>query len=288
MGTGLRILLVVAVVVPLPGFAEPVRVTGDRIFVPVTVNGVETEALLDSGAELTLLDAGFARQLGLTAEGRELARGTGGVQDVALVHGVDLTAVGTRLTDRTAAVLDLADISRRLVGEPVMVVLGRELFDAGRFRLDIERGDLSRVSADQRAQGERLTLVDHAGIKQFPVILDGVPVLADFDLGNGSEMLVGERFAAARGWLGADRAAGSKSGGGIGGPVVRDLVEVGTVSIGGVEIDGVVAAVDATAGAVDANIGVSLLRHFVLVIDFPANRLWVDARANAVKEGRAP
>ena len=72
---------------------DPLRVTGERLFIPVTVNGIETEALLDSGAEMTLIDAGFARRLGLTSAGEAVARRTGGSQPVRFAENVSLQAV---------------------------------------------------------------------------------------------------------------------------------------------------------------------------------------------------
>ncbi len=272
----LRLAACIALVLAAAGAAaEPVRLSGHRIFVPVVVNGVATEALLDSGAEMTLVDATFAHQAGLTLEGSDMAKGTGGEQQVRFAHGVDLESVGTRLEDRTVAVMDLSDIARRLVGEPLTVVLGRELFDSGRFLLDLQAREMTTVDAASAPAGLRLPLRDHAGIKQMPVRIEAVEVHADFDLGNGSELLIGRDFAAGHGLLAPDRIVGSKAGGGVGGAVTRDLVRLQSVTVAGVEFAHVTAAVDATGHAADANVGVSLLRNFVLTIDFPGNALWL-------------
>jgi hypothetical protein len=39
-------------------------VRGDRIFLPARINGVETEAVLDSAAEASVVDDGFAARIG--------------------------------------------------------------------------------------------------------------------------------------------------------------------------------------------------------------------------------
>lgn len=258
--------------------AVAVRVSGDRVFVPLVINGVAVEALLDSGAEMTLVDVKLADRLGLTLEGSEMAKGTGGQELVRFASEVDLTSARVRLEDRTVVVLDLGDVSRRVVGEPISAVLGRELFDAGRFLLDIEGGCLERVESDGEPVGEVVKLTDHKGIKQMPISIEGVAVGADFDLGNGSEMLIGRGLAEAHGWLSAERLAGAREGGGLGGAVERDLIRLETVSVNDVVFRDVIAAVDATGNASDANVGVSLLRRFLLTIDFPSNRLWLEPR----------
>jgi predicted aspartyl protease len=51
-----------------PRTTVPVTVTGgERILMPVVVNGTPVEALLDSGASVSLLQADAARRLGVTA-----------------------------------------------------------------------------------------------------------------------------------------------------------------------------------------------------------------------------
>lgn len=258
--------------------SEDLRVEGQRLFVPVRVGDVAAQALLDSGAEMTLIDTAFAERLGLTLSGRETARGTGGEQPVRFATGVDFSAAGVQLDDRTVAVLDLSDVSRRLIGEPLSMVLGRELFDAGRFLLDVEARRFARIDDDVPPAGTALPLREHAGIRQIPVMIDGIGAWADLDLGNGNEMLLGKAFAERHGWLTPERLVGRAPGGGLGGEVLRDLLRLTSVRIAGFEIGPVVAAVDATDHASDANVGVRHLRRFVLTIDFPEERVWIAPR----------
>lgn len=260
-----------------PVLAEAVRISGNRIFVPIIVEGVATEALLDSGAEMTFMDSAFSEKLGISVAGSEMAKGTGGEQEVRFAQGVSLATTATTLADRTVAVLDLTDISERLVGETVSVVLGRDLFDTGRLILDFQSATLRQADPYHEPTGVKLRLTEHAGIKQMPVTIEGVQTLADFDLGNGSEVLIGRDFAKSNGWLSPERLRGRRSGGGIGGAVERDLIELESLSIAGVTFNNVTAAIDSTASASSANIGVSVLKHFLLTVDFPENALWLDA-----------
>lgn len=255
------------------------RVEGNRLFFPVEVNGAASEALLDSGAEMTLIDTAFAQQAGLVAFGSEEVKGTGaGTEEVQFAEGVTLAAAGLMLEGQAVAILDLTDISSRVVGHPVAVILGRELFDAGRFELDIARGHLRRVSRETPPRGELLALSDANGIKQVDLRINGRAVKADFDLGNGSEILLSPSFAEAAGLLSPDNIVGTKDGGGIGGPVERTIVRVRTLELAGRVLTDLTAAVSPSEDGADANIGVSVLRGFGLVIDFPENKVWMEAR----------
>ena len=254
-------------------------VRGDRIFMPVTVNGQTTEALLDSAAELTLIDDDYAKALGLAQQGQETVKGSGGEDKARFANGVDIHAVGTDLKDLTVAVLDLEDLSKRLVGTKVTVILGREFFDAGRFRLDIARGKISKLSQSDRPRGVMLPLTTFRGIEVFPIEIEGHSgVQAAFDLGNGSEMMIGRQAAEHLGLSGPGRVVERKTGGGIGGPVFRDVVALSTISIAGKTFANVRAAIEDQDSQSDANIGVKQLRHFIIVTDFPGHKLWLQPR----------
>lgn len=263
-----------------PSAQANLRVAGNRIFLPVEVQGIATEALLDSGAEMTLLDTAFAATAGLAAFGQEEARGTGaGTQSVQFAEGVTLKAAGKTLQDRMVAILDLTDISQRVVGAPLSVVLGREFFDAGIYAIDIEAGSIEETGAEAVPASDPLPLQDAHGIKQLGAAINGVPVLADFDLGNGNEVLLSRSFAERAGLLTPENTLGTKMGGGIGGDVERTLVRIETLEIGGLTLKDVTAAVSPHEKGADANVGVSVLRNFRIVVDYEGNRIWLEPRA---------
>jgi hypothetical protein len=261
--------------------SEPVEpanliVAGDRLFLAATINGSACEALLDSAAEMTLLDQAFAASIGLATFGVETARGTGGQAEVSFAEGVQIQAAGLALDGLTVAVLDLSDIADRLVGRPVPAIIGRELFDAARFEIDIHEGILRAVESEPAPQGARLDMQTHRGVQTIPVRIDGgAPVQADFDLGNGSEVLIGEDYARRSGLLASERIVGRKRGGGIGGELWRDLVVLRELEIGGVVFRDIPAAIDRSENAADGNIGVTVLRNFRMTVDFADSAVWL-------------
>ncbi len=247
-----------------------------RLFLPAVVNGRDTQVLLDSGAEISLLDAGFAQSLGLATAGRETVKGSGGTDEVSFASGVSVAAIGLQLDELTVAVLDLTDISERLIGESLTMILGREIFDAARLRIDIRGGSIAVSDREVQPQGEALTLVGQHGIEAFPVILNGAETaLAEFDLGNGGAVMIGPALAEKLGFLAEDKIVGRRSGGGIGGAVIRDIVIIPALTVGGVTFENVEAAIDRTETAAEINLGLSILQHFLITTDFSERRIWL-------------
>jgi predicted aspartyl protease len=253
--------------------AATLTVRGDRLYVPAKVNGVATEAVLDSAAEATIIDHDFARRIG-TGRGRAvIARGSGGEADAELIEHARIEAVGLTLPDVTIAVIDLDDVGKRLFGRKLDAIVGREVFDAARLSIDIEGGEIAAIPRSPRPQGARLSLKPHHGIETVPVRIDGRKAYAEFDLGNGSDLLIGKAFAERTGLL--KRVRATEQGGGIGGEVKRKIVTLRSVRLAGVVFRNVRAAINDQPNAADANIGVKLLRHFRIVTDFPQRAVWL-------------
>jgi len=74
--------------------------------VPITINGLSTEALLDSAAEITFVDPALAAELKLEPDGSETAKGSGGPAQIQFAKGVE-----------TQADVDLGNGSDVLIGK---------------------------------------------------------------------------------------------------------------------------------------------------------------------------
>lgn len=255
--------------------AAPLELHGNRLFIPVTINGVQAEALLDSAAEMTFVDSKLAARLKLVPAGSATAKGSGGPTQVQFAKDIHIEAAGVKLANMTVALLDMTELSKRVVAKDLQIILGREFFDAGRVRIDIEGRTIEKVDSADEPQGVRLPLLSARGIESFPCIVEGTATRADIDLGNGSEVLIGRAFAEAHGLLAPGRVVERKTGGGIGGMVDRDIVVLKSLEIAGFRFEDVRAAIDPQPTAGEVNVGTSILRRFVLVIDFPSHAVWV-------------
>jgi predicted aspartyl protease len=254
--------------------ATPLRWQGGYLFLRIRVNGRPVDALLDSAAEMTLIDRAHAASLGVGSQGDDVGlRGSGAaVQKSTLVKGVTIDAVGQNIGPITVAVSDLSDVANRLLHGQIAVVLGRDLFDAAPFLIDLRAPSIAPLTRRGGRDGRRLPLTTQFGIETFPVTINGLRANATFDLGNGSGMTVSAKFAER---AGLRPGRGPRAGGGLGGMVIRATVQVGRLDIAGRAFSNVEAALEANDHASDANIGTDLLRHFRLGVDFPQHAIWM-------------
>lgn len=267
----IRLLAAAALSVAVPAAAAPLIVDNGRLFITARINGVATEALLDSGAEASIVDPALAAQAKLPEGTAQTIKGSGGSEQARIVEGVTIEALGATVHPEAIVVLDLADLSRRLIKRPTRAIVGRELFDAARLRIDIAHGTIASVGKDAVPAGTRLPLSEHAGIESIPVTANGIPAQAEFDLGNGSGVLISRAFAAKL----KLKAIGAETGGGIGGARKRELVRLDTLDVAGTRFRKLLAAVDDQPNANDLNIGTSVLRSFLITTDFTDRAVWL-------------
>lgn len=255
--------------------AEQLLFDNGRLFISARLNGVETEALLDSGAEASIADPALASRAHLP-EGQPIAiRGSGGTATAHVVENATIEALGLTIRPEALVVTDLTDISKRLAKRPVHLIVGREAFDAARLLIDIEKGNVDVLPPDYKPDGVELKLTEHAGIESIPVTANGNAAQAEFDLGNGSGVLVSRALATK---LKLSPIAQS-SGGGIGGEVRRDIVVIDRLEVAGMVFRNVRAAVDEQPNANDLNVGTGILKNFVITTDFSARTIWLAAKA---------
>jgi len=261
-----------------PAPAETLEMTNNRLFLTVTVNGERTMALLDSGAEMTILDDDFAERLGLEAVGSATAHGSGAeTMRARFAENVAVEAAGVAFATRVG-ILDLGEVSRRLLGRDVTMLLGRDLFDRARLRIDILRGTIE-IAGAAPPPGVRLPLSSHRGIPAIPASIEGeAPVQAVFDLGNGSGVMVGQAYAERIGLAAPERIVERRAGGGLGGARERDIVVLRNLVVAGREYRDVRAAIDPGETASDLNIGTSILRDFIITTDFAGGAIWLEPR----------
>ena len=270
----MRVFLALALVAAsTAASADPLRFFNGRLFIDARVNGVVTEALLDSAAEATLVDPVFAAKAKLPEGTVQTIRGSAGEAKARIVEGATIDALGQTLHPDAVVVTDLTQLSQHLIKRPTSVVVGRDLFDAARLRIDIAHGKIEGVGRMQSPSGAKLALTQHAGVEAIPAVANGQSVQAEFDLGNGSDVLISRELVTKL----KLRIIGRKAGGGIGGTIMRDLVRLKSLEVGGRRFRDIPAAIDDQPTADDLNIGTSILRHFLITTDFKEHAVWLKA-----------
>lgn len=258
---------------------------GSRIYIPATVNGVETEVLLDSGAEMTVLDKGFAERLGLTPTGDVAAVGTGGVGTAQFVGGVTLDLDGIVFADRTVAVIDLAAIGQA-IGRPLPVILGKDAFNGLIVDIDFPARAIAFHESTAFAPPEgvvEVPLTSTGSLRAMPLSIEGrEPELFDFDTGNGGALILYPAYAEAAGLVDG-RPRSTVMSGAVGGVRETGIATIRSINVAGFEIRDVPATFPpAGPSAVDSdrtagNVGMGVLGRFRLITDFEGGRLWLGA-----------
>lgn len=268
----MRALLAIALMVTAAAAeAEPLKFYNGRLFISATINRVSTEALLDSGAEATLVDPVLAAKAKLPEGKAQVIKGSGGAAHAHIVEGVTVGALGMELHPDAVVVLDMTDLSKRLIKRPTHAIVGRELFDSARLAINISAGEISTVSRDVEPRGEKLPLTGHAGIEGIPVKANGALAQAEFDLGNGSDVLISREMVKKLGL----KIIGKKSGGGIGGALNRDAVRLNSLEVAGKTFHNVTATIDDQPSHNDLNVGTEILKNFAITTDFKDRAVWL-------------
>lgn len=252
--------------------AEPLIVDNGRLFITARINGVETEALLDSGAEATLVDPILAKAAKF-APGRPVRmKGSGGEQNVSVVSNVRIEALGQTIASTDVVVMDMTDLNTRLIKRPTRAIVGREVFDAAPIRIDLAKGDVRAIGAGETPGGTKLPLTTQGGIETVPVNLGKTKAQAVLDFGNGTGVMIGKELASHMGF----KSVAKMKGGGIGGEIERDVVLLPELTLAGRTFNNVEASVDETSSRAELNVGTPILKNFVVTADFKGRAAWFE------------
>jgi predicted aspartyl protease len=263
-----------------------------QIVFPILIDGKAAEAWLDSGAGATVVDAAFAKRIGLELGAAIRAHGVSGeVTDVRLAK-TDLAAGDLAMPGRRVVVMDLSAV-QRLVGRPVQVLLGRDVFDEAIVQIDFEGRRITLLPREgfQPPPGTPVALKRSGDLKSVPIRVAAVEMPAILDLGNAGGLLIDQEFADHYGLLDGRRASTTL---GVGADGAREETQttVDRLELGGLTFTGVpTTATPNLSSKAPANVGLQVLSRFRLTIDFAGDRIWLapypDARTRPFRKNRA-
>jgi len=295
-----RILLALALATATatPAFAQPqqtqrqeryetaIEIVGEKVIVPVTVNGRALHAVYDSGASNTYLSREAAEQLGLSLTHGASTGGFGGRAEVSHADNVTLGVAGATMRFSQMRVVDLSALSARS-GRRYDMILGTDAMrgyvmeidpTASRVRWTVRSA--FRVPDDARA----IPIRRWSGHLHTPVSVNGRTIEAVIDIGNSTALIASRDFARDAG-VDLENTAGNYATG-IGGGVQSRIASAASASVGGMSFSDLPISIypRTLPGDVELNVGFPVWRRFRFFIDFERNQVWLaplrDTEAN--------
>jgi hypothetical protein len=276
------VVVLLALVVLAAGAEVAFDFIENHIYIPVTVAGKTRPWMLDTGAGGSVIDAAFARELGLArAEGEVMAMGSGGTVQASFVELPGLTVAGAELGARTMVALDIVRLTRNRVGTEPAGILGSDFLAHYVTRLDYADRTLEFYEPDvfeYRGEGKAVAMRLENNIPAVRLAVeDSIVGWWRLDTGASYPIFHGPTVAA----FGlAERTGVEVLAGGVGGPSLARLVRFGKLELAGYTIHDPVIAVplDSAQGALATSkfvgtLGVPVLRNFVLYLDYRGNRI---------------
>ena len=251
--------------------------------VEATVNGRPVRALVDSGAQASVVDRAFADTLGaLSALAVPMmAFGVSGKPQAGHAATVDVRLGDLALPKLHVAALDLGALAplRGDSDAPAVLVVGQDVLRTLVLELDYPSGRLAfhpagaaaagGVSVPARKDGEEL-VVD--------VAVEGFATAAVLDTGLSAALALSEELASAAGLLGAGRRVRTTRSVTLGGAAPGREVLAETLSFGGRTLHEAPVAVYARPAVSlipRALLGSGALRRSTATLDLGGGRLWL-------------
>lgn len=268
----------------------PFRLSGNHLYVPVTVNCKERYWILDTGAGMSVISKEFAEELGLELKGDMKGKGAGGSVDISFATLPSLSLQGIEFDQQTVAVIDMTELNR-LIDVESAGILGFDFLSRFVTKVDYAAELVSFYDPETfnyEGSGVELPLYFKNSVFMVPATLDNEHSGSWlFDLGASNTSLDGgyalrKRFTGRKGVERLGRGAGQE--------FLSKGVRCKNLELGGFVIDNPIIGFEITK--VDTahisdeigTLGNSTFRHFVVYCDYHREKVILEKGANFNKE----
>lgn len=254
----------------------PLDIVHNHLLFQARLDGHDVWAMLDNGAQRTLVDTGFAKSIGLSM-GRAVAvaRTATGSLERRVVSDASIDLPGQVSFRSPVSVVDLSVVSKTL-GRPISLIVGKDYFGVLSFQIipanrTLEVGSSGTLNVPAGTP----FLVLKNDTPQLDIEIDGKPATVAVDL--GADGVIGLSHAAfARLGLNYLPSVEGKMVGAEGNAVSVKSVLAKRVTVGPIEASGVtVAEQPVMASDGDGHIGMGFFSRFNFAIDVKARRIWL-------------
>jgi hypothetical protein len=257
----------------------------DHIFIEAEVGDKKTLWALDSGAGATVLEGRFAEKLGLELLGTIKGKGAGSVVEASFTNLPAFSLPGIEFGEQKVAVIDLHWLFSEWMDLDVAGILGFDFLSRLVTKIDYANELISFYHPDHfQYKGPGVVLdapISQSNSFNLPVTIDGkYGGKWRLDSGAGG-MWFHYPFAEKHGLLDRSGVYGMSAGAGGSGRHLN--VQFETMEFAGWTIENPVIAIPLGKGegafadeALTGNIGNSLLRHFVIYLDYAHEKVIVE------------
>jgi len=267
----------------------PFQFIDHHIYLPVEMGGRKRLWVLDTGAGRTVVDVGFAKELGLKLEGQVKGQGAGNLVDVSFTTLPAFSLPGLDFDEQSAAAIKVAPLFKRWVGLEVVGILGYDFLSRLVTKVDYAHEMLSFYHPDSfDYQGDGAVLsspISQSNMLELPVTVDSqYSGQWSLDLGAGG-MSYHYQYAEHHGLLDVQGVDGLGHGAGGSLPEKRLLsktMDFAGFTVNNIEVDVPMKKGEGAFGHTEltGNIGNTLLQHFLLYLDYKRERVIVEKGAD--------
>jgi hypothetical protein len=271
----------------------PFKFIENHIYIQITIAGKTSLWVIDSGAESSVIDESFAKELGLTLEGNLTGQGVGSTVQVSFTTLPPYDLGGLAFNEQKIASIKLQWLFKKTTGLEIGGILGYDFLSRLVTKVDFANQTLCFYDPDSFKYAGAGVVID-APVTQdkmfhVPITIDGTyGGLWNLDLGaNG--MSFHYPFAKEHNLM--ERKGYTSTGFGAGGSSQNTISQFKTITFAGFTKNKPLVSVPIKAdkGAfssaeVTGNAGNTLFRHFVLYLDYKHEKVIVEKGADFDKK----
>ncbi len=254
----------------------------DHIALPVLINGRERVWLLDTGADMSVIDSAYASEIGLKQEGNMTGSGVANAVEFSFVKLPPYSVGGVTMEGQTVVSAGfVAPFCHKLFGEDMVGILGYDFLSRFVTKIDYAKRLISFYRPDRFTYTGSGQVVD-APLKgnsfAMPMTVDGIYSGSwNFDCGAGGSSFH-YPFAEANNLL--EKKGYERKGFGAGGSTQSKNALFEKVNIGGYEVNNIVLRMPLepgrgafSGGELIGNLGNDILQNFVVWIDYERQQI---------------
>ena len=272
----------------------PFRLINNHIYAEAKVDGKGPYTFIFDTGGLNLVSPATAEALGLKSEGSMDGRGAGtGTIKAGFTKVKRLMLGKASVDDQLFIVMDL-NAMKNIEGIPMPGMVGFETFRRFVTRIDYGARTITLIDPakfDAKDAGTPVPFVLNDRVPEVHGSFEGIPAMFDIDTGARDSLTLNGPFAETHA-VKASHPGGftTVTGWGVGGPSTGYVLRARSVTLGGVEVQNIVADInDQKAGAFagseySGNVGGGILKRFVVTFDYHNKVMYLKPVAGPVAD----